>query len=126
MRQAEQRLQVVKTLLKAQLVGALVAGVVGGVWGLNGALGALSGGMIAFLPNAYFAYRAFRFTGARAARKIVHSFYAGVTGKIVITASLFVIVFINLRPLNAPAVFLGFIGVQSLSWLVPLLAARKQ
>ncbi len=125
MRQADQRLQVVKALLTAQLIGALLAGVIGGIWGFSGAFGALAGGMIAFLPNGYFAYRAFRFSGARAARKIVNSFYAGITGKIFITASLFVIVFINLRPLNAPAVFLGFIGVQSLSWFVPLLAVRK-
>ncbi len=40
----------------------------------------LCGGLIALLPNMYFAHRAFRFPGARAAQAIVRSFYAGEAG----------------------------------------------
>ncbi|MFK7995128.1 MAG: ATP synthase subunit I [Granulosicoccus sp.] len=126
MRQAEQRLRVIRLLLIWQFVGALAAGLVGGLWGLSAALGALAGGIIVWLPNCYFAFRAFRHRGARAARLIVRSFYAGVTGKIFLTASLFVVVFINLKPLNAPAIFAGFIAVQMLNWIVPLLASRQK
>lgn len=125
MRQAEQRLQVIKLLLIWQLVGSLVVGLVGGFWGLSAAIGALAGGIIVWLPNCYFAFRAFRHQGARAARLIVRSFYAGVTGKIFLTASLFVVVFINMKPLNAPAVFAGFILVQMLNWIVPLLVSIR-
>ena len=126
MQQADQRLKVIKQLLCWQLAGAVAAGLVGMLWGASGALGAFAGGLIAWLPNCYFAFRAFRHKGARAARQIVRSFYAGVTGKIFLTASLFALAFISLDPLNAPAVFIGFIAVQALSWIVPLIAAQRQ
>ncbi len=126
MRQDEQRLKVIKLLLIWQLLGALMAGLLGLFWGYSAALGSFAGGVIVWLPNCYFAYRAFRYKGARAARLIVRSFYAGVTGKIILTASLFAAVFVSLRPLNAAAVFIGFIGVQTLNWIVPLLAARQK
>lgn len=125
MQQAEQRLQVIKLLLIGQLIASLAVGLIGGFWGQSAALGALAGGIIVWLPNCYFAFRAFRHRGARAARLIVRSFYAGVTGKILLTASLFVVVFVNLKPLNAPAVFAGFILVQMLNWIVPLLLSVK-
>ena len=126
MRQAEQRLRVIKLLLIWQFAGATAAGLFGGFWGTNAAMGALAGGCIAWLPNCYFAYRAFRYRGARAARLIVRSFYAGVTGKILLTASLFVIVFVYLKPLNALAVFAGFIAVQMVNWVVPLVVLRQK
>ncbi|MFK8081332.1 MAG: ATP synthase subunit I [Granulosicoccus sp.] len=125
MRQAQQRLRVIKLLLFWQFIGALIVGLLGGFWGTSAALGALAGGIIVWLPNCYFAFRAFRHRGARAARLIVRSFYAGVTGKIFLTASLFIVVFVNLKPLNAPAVFAGFVLVQMLNWLVPLLASDQ-
>lgn len=126
MRQAEQRLRVIKLLLVWQFAGALAAGLLGGIWGTSAAIGALAGGLIVWLPNCYFAYRAFRYRGARAARLIVRSFYAGVTGKIFLTASLFVVVFVYLKPLNALAVFAGFIAVQMFNWVVPLVVLRQK
>ncbi len=126
MRQDEQRLSVIKLLLLWQLIGAFTAGLLGSFWGQSAALGALAGGFIVWIPNCYFAFRAFRYRGARAARLIVRSFYAGVTGKIILTASLFAAVFVSLKPLNAAAVFIGFIGVQSLNWIIPLVAAHRK
>ena len=126
MRQSEQRLRVIRLLLIWQLIVALLAGVIAGFWGKGAALGALAGGIIVWLPNCYFAFRAFRFRGARAATQIVRSMYAGVTGKLLLTCLLFVVVFINLKPLNAPAVFVGFICVQMLNWIVPLAASQQK
>lgn len=125
MRQAEQRLRVIKLLLFWQFIVAIAAGVLGLLMGEGGALGALAGGIIVWLPNCYFALRAFRYKGARAARQIVHSFYAGVAGKIVITAGLFIVVFVYFDPLNAPAIFAGFLLVQTMSWVVPVLASQR-
>ena len=119
-------MRVIKLLLIWQLVGAVAIGVVASFWGRSAAIGALAGGVIVWLPNCYFAYRAFRYRGARAARQIVGSFYAGVAGKIVLTSALFVLVFVNLKPLNAPAVFIGVIFVQTLNWLVPLAASVRR
>jgi F0F1-type ATP synthase assembly protein I len=43
-----------------------------------------------------------------------------------LTAGLFTLVFVNLKPLNAAAVFIGFAFVQSVNWVVPLVASRRQ
>lgn len=125
MRQAEKRLRVIRLLLIWQSIGACVAGLIGLFWGQGAALGAFLGGVIVWLPNCYFAFRAFRHRGARAARQIVRSFYAGAAGKMLLTAGMFTLVFVNVKPLNAPAVFIGFAFVQTLNWIVPLVTGRQ-
>lgn len=126
MRQHDQRLRIIKQLLIWQGVITVVAGVVGLSWGASAGISALAGGFTAWLPNCYFAFRAFRYRRARNAQRIVRSFYSGVTGKFVLTASLFAVVFVSLEPLNAPAVFLGYISVQTMSWIVPLLVSLQK
>jgi F0F1-type ATP synthase assembly protein I len=42
-----------------------------------------------------------------------------------LTAGMFTLVFVNLEPLNAPAVFIGFASVQMLNWVVPLIVGRQ-
>lgn len=69
----------------------------------------LLGSLICTLPNGYFARKAFQYRGARFAPQIVRSFYAGETGKLVMTAAMFALVFAGVRPLNEPAVLAGFI-----------------
>lgn len=67
------------------------------------------GGMVSTLPNAYFALKAFRYRGARQMLLIVKSFYAGESGKLIITAVMFALIFAGIRPLNELAVIIGFI-----------------
>ena len=126
MQQAEHRLRVIKLLLMWQLVGAFTVGLVGLTWGQDAGLGAFLGGMTVWIPNCYFAYRAFKHRGARAARLIVRSFYTGAAGKMLLTAAMFTLVFVNVKPLNAPAVFLGFAAVQMLNWVVPLVVSKQK
>ena len=124
-RQAERRLRVIRTLLLWQLAVALGAGLVGlAVAGVAGGASALAGGLICWLPSCWFAFRAFRHRGARAARQIVRSFYAGEAGKMVLTVLLFAAVFINVKSVDAPALFIGYAAVQLVFWVVPLVAAR--
>jgi len=63
---------------------------------LNGgraeALSAALGGAAAFIPNLYFALRVYKSAGQEA-RKIVRSFYAGESGKLLLTAALFFMIF---------------------------------
>ncbi len=118
------RLPVFPVLL-VQLVVLLIAAVVlwqwrGAVSGYSGALG----GLIAWLPNIYFAHKAFRFTGARAAQAIVRSFYAGEAGKLILTAVLFALTFAGVKPLDALAVFGVFLLTQLVNWFAPLLTTR--
>jgi len=126
MRQAERRLRVIRLILVWQFVGAVSVGLAGFLWNQEVALAAFLGGMTVVLPNSYFAFRAFRYRVARAAQLIVRSFYAGAAGKMLLTAGMFTLVFINLKPEHAPAVFIGFILVQTLSWIVPLVLSRQE
>lgn len=89
------------------------------------AYSALLGGLIFILPNIYFAYKAFAYTGARAARQIVNSFYKGESVKLALTAVLFTVVFVSVKPLNVLALFLTFIIVLTTNWLTPLLLSHQ-
>lgn len=60
--------------------------------GRSHALSAALGGAAAFIPNLYFALRVYRSAGQEA-RKIVRSFYAGESGKLLLTAALFFMIF---------------------------------
>ncbi len=67
------------------------------------------GGMVSTLPNAYFALKAFRYRGARQMPLVIKSFYAGESGKLIITAVMFALVFAGVKPLNELAVIISFI-----------------
>ena len=115
---------VVRSVLLCQAIGCVVVSLTGLLWGVVAAYSALLGGLVCLVPNCYFAYRAFKFQGARAARHIVRSFYAGEAGKIMITALLFALVFSRVSPINALAVLLGFGAIQLVHWLVPIMHSR--
>jgi ATP synthase protein I len=86
------------------------------------ALSALGGGLIAVVPQAYFAVLAFRWRGARSARGIVRSGYAGEAGKFLLSVMGFALVFATLRPISAPAVFGGYLAMLAIqitgSWML--------
>lgn len=109
-------------VLVVQLLVLLLSTLV--LWQWQGAVAGYSGlcgGLIAWLPNMYFAHKAFRFTGARAAQAIVRSFYAGEAGKLILTAVLFALTFAGVKPLEALAVFGVFFLTQLVNWFAPLL-----
>ncbi|MGH8352045.1 MAG: F0F1 ATP synthase subunit I [Pseudomonas sp.] len=119
------RLPVFPVLL-AQGVVLLFAAVVLWQWrGTVAGYSGLCGGLIAWLPNLYFAHKAFRFSGARAAQAIVRSFYAGEAGKLIRTAVLFALTFAGVKPLEALAVFGVFLLTQLVSWFAPLLMRTR-
>lgn len=69
------------------------------------------GGLVAILPQAYFAVLAFRWRGARSAGAIARSGYAGELGKFALSAAGFALVFALVRPINGPAVFVGYLAM---------------
>ena len=87
----------------------------GGQQGLSCALG----GVAAFVPNLYFALRVYKSEG-KPARKIMNSFYAGESGKLLLTAALFILIFkvpnIEILPLLA-----GYIAALSVFWFALLM-----
>jgi ATP synthase protein I len=81
-----------------------------------------SGGLIAIVPQAYFARRAFRWRGASSARAIARSSYAGEIGKFVLSVAGFAVVFATVRPIDGLAVFAGYLAMLAIhitgSWLL--------
>ncbi|MEZ5568440.1 MAG: ATP synthase subunit I [Halioglobus sp.] len=81
-----------------------------------------SGGLIAILPQAWFAHMVFRRRGARGARAIAGASYAGETGKFLLSVAGFALVFATLRPIEGAAVFGGYLLMLVLqitgSWLL--------
>jgi len=119
-----ERLRVIRWVLYGQAGMVLVVSLLGWVHGPLAAKSAVLGGLTCFVPSCWFAFRAFRHSGARAVTKIVQSFYAGAAGKMVMTVVLFGSVFALVKPIHAGAVFAGYAGVQVMNWLVPLLVAQ--
>ncbi len=109
-------LQAVLTVLIAVTLW-LFQGVVAGYSGLLG-------GLIALIPNAYFAFRVFRYFGARSARAIVSEIFSGEAGKLILTAVLFITVWVGVEPLEAVAVFTGYLAGLAVSASAPLIVNR--
>ena len=81
-----------------------------------------AGGLVAIIPQAYFASLAFRRRGAGSAREIARSAYAGEVGKFLLSAAGFAMVFATLRPIDGPAVFAAYLAMLAIqitgSWLL--------
>ncbi len=81
-----------------------------------------SGGLIAIVPQAYFAALAFRWRGAQSARAIARSSYLGEVGKFLLSVAGFAVVFAVLRPIDGLAVFVGYLAMLAIhiigSWLL--------
>ena len=94
------------------------------------AFSVLSGGLIAIVPQAYFAALAFRWRGARSARAIARSSYVGEAGKFLLSVAGFALVFAVLRPIDGAAVFVGFLAMLfiqiTVSWLLLTSDQRKK
>lgn len=95
-----------------QLVLTLIAATIAWLHSDVAARSALLGGLTCALPNAYFVWRAFRYSGARYATRVVQSFYQGESWKFVLTALCFAVIFQRIENLNVLALFAAFITVQ--------------
>lgn len=106
------RRQPVFRVLRAQcLVAVITAVVIGLAFGIVAGYSSVLGGLICFVANLYFAAKAFRYTGARSAGAIVRSLWSGEMGKQILTAVLFALVFVGVRPLEPVALFAGYLLV---------------
>jgi len=102
----------IRKIIASQFVTAVLIAVGGyAVQGWVVAYSLLAGGLICAIPNAYFSVKAFRYRGARAAKKIVKAFYVGEGIKILLTCAGFALTFVFVNPLSTPALFSGFIIV---------------
>jgi ATP synthase protein I len=117
---AEKKLSTVSKILALQVLvifvittGFYIAG------GWSKALSPLLGGVAAFIPNVYLAIR-MASTAGQPAQKIVRSFYAGESGKLILTGMLFYMIFqipgIELLPLLA-----AYAATLSIFWFALLI-----
>lgn len=94
------------------------------IWNKTFAISALIGGFIGIIPNVIFAFKAFRYAGARSAEKVVESFFSGIKIKMVLTAILFSLVFkfLVIEPLPF---FSMFCLVMAMPLLHPIIFNKK-
>jgi ATP synthase protein I len=80
------------------------------------------GGLIAVVPQAWFATQAFRKRGARSATAIARRSYAAEVGKFLLSVAGFGVVFALVRPIDGLAVFIGYLVMLAIqiigSWFV--------
>ena len=81
-----------------------------------------AGGLVAVIPQAYFAHLAFRWRGAKSARDMARASYAGEIGKFMLSVAGFAVVFAAIRPIDGLAVFAGYLAMLTIqiigSWLL--------
>lgn len=93
-------------------------------WSHGPSLGAsvLAGGLVFLVPQAWFAWRAFRSTGAAAAREVVQGFYRAQAGKFLLTAAGFALAFAYGGPLEAAALLIAYIALTVVNGLLVALS----
>jgi ATP synthase protein I len=119
-RVTDRKLSTVSKILAYQLLIILITSAgfaMAGDW--RQGLSSVLGGVAAFIPNLYFALRINSTSGLKP-RKIVNSFYAGESGKLLLTAALFIMIFkvpnIEILPL-----LVGYIAALSVFWFALLM-----
>ncbi len=80
----------------------------------------LVGGLVSVIPTLYFTWRLFRRVGARAAKKIVKTFYISELIKLVLMGILFVLI-VKLDIVIIVPFILGFVIAQMGALVAPLL-----
>lgn len=111
---------VVFRLLWLQLAFCVVTSFLSAFWfGMVVGYSTLLGGLLAWLPSSYFAWRVLGIQEVRTAQKILRIFYVGEMEKFAVTAVLFALTFLMIKSVLAPVLFISFIVVQS-SWYVLL------
>ncbi|MBA6413653.1 ATP synthase subunit I [Parahaliea sp. F7430] len=113
----------------AQFIVLLPLSLLLGAWNINLGYSALCGGLVAILPQAYFAAQTFRYSGARSARVIARSSYTGEVVKFLLNAVGFAAIFILLQPVSGAAVFAMYLLMMAIqitgSWWLLRRASTK-
>jgi len=108
----------------AQLITAVMLAALMLLYDLTAAYSGLIGGLIAALANGWFALKVFTARGKQPAQ-VLRSFYSAELNKLILTGSLFVAVFILLRPINAAALLAAYFLVHMLPALLAAISANR-
>lgn len=111
-------------ILLAQLGAGSVVAVAGQFSaGSVAAYSALLGGLICVVPNSFLALRMFAGSLMGDPRRALTATYVGAAGKLLLTAVLFAMVFVLVRPLRPGWLFAGFLAAQGIV-LISLVSSR--
>ncbi len=108
--------QVMPMLLWQFVITLIVSGLYLAV-DVEAAYSALLGGLCCVIPNTYLASRLYLKSGTPDARAFLRAAYIGEAGKLALTAALFTLIFMWVKPLDAGALFAGFIAAIAMGWL---------
>jgi len=118
------RPQPILLILLAQAAVALAVALGLALWqGRLAAVSALLGGAIAVVPNAFLAARLLTPGAGSSGKALLKAAWLGEIGKLVLTALLFTIVLVTIRPISALGLFGGYIAAQLVIFGAPLLGS---
>ena len=105
-------LTILRVVMWQFLVGGVLAAAVLGVFGRVAGYSALLGSLTCAVPNAFLALRLMAPRRDPGAQALLRAAWIGEAGKLALTVLFFTLVFTQVRPLSAAALFAGFIVTQ--------------
>ena len=107
--------------IKAQLVLTAALTLIMLFFDVIEAYSALTGGLIASIANAWFAYKVFRVSPNNEAATMLASAYMGEIYKIVLTGAMFLCAFVLIKPVNAWVLLISYFVVHMTPAVVSVL-----
>jgi len=105
-------LTILRVVMWQLFVGVALAAVLLVVFGRVAGYSALLGSLICVVPNAFLALRLMAPRRDPGAQALLRAAWIGEAGKLALTVLFFTLVFTQVRPLSAAALFAGFIATQ--------------
>jgi len=105
-------LTILRVVMWQFLAGLVLAAAVWGVFGRVAGYSALLGSLTCAVPNAFLALRLMAPRRDPGAQALLRAAWIGEAGKLALTVLFFTLVFTQVRPLSAAALFAGFIVTQ--------------
>lgn len=108
----------IKQIVLIQFVVSLMAALLVWLFDQTYAISALAGGLTASIANGYFGWKVFGKQQEVAENQILTTYYKAEVGKIILTVSMFVVVFNVIKPLNVVALMCTYLLITMIPWLV--------
>ena len=110
--------------IKSQLVLTLAISIALLFLDVVKAYSALTGGLIATIASAWFAYKVFRVSPESAAQAMLASAYMGEIYKIILTGALFICAFVLIKPISAAVLLVTYFVIHMTPAVVSALKDR--
>ena len=119
-------LTILRVVMWQFLVGAALAAALLGAFGRVAGYSALLGSLTCAVPNAFLALRLMAPRRDPGAQALLRAAWVGEAGKLALTVLFFTLVFTQVRPLSAAALFAGFIVTQLVAFSGFLMRSEQE